>query len=181
MPSIVIKERDLTERLNQETITNVVYIPGYANQGPVNTPTLCETLEDFQRIFGTQPYKFRGANGQDYPIFNLSDGTSGFSTTSVVESMGAMYQVGESEKSYIMAAELLNSGLQVLYERVFNTGDDDANLIKWTATSSIGSNIEIKSSYPGLSSKLIEYKITNVILDEQEQTQFKTLTIQVKM
>lgn len=59
MPSIVIRERDLTSAGNLEVTTNAVYIPGYSNIGPTNIPTLCETLADFQAIFGSEPYMFR--------------------------------------------------------------------------------------------------------------------------
>lgn len=59
MPSITIRERDLTSAGNLDATTNAVYIPGYSNMGPTNQPIACETLEDFQLIFGSEPYKFR--------------------------------------------------------------------------------------------------------------------------
>ena len=94
MPKITIKEVDTTERFNNTTVSNTVYIPGYANIGPINTPTLCESLEDFQKIFGAQPYKFR--TEQPYP-------QTGFSVNALSEAMGKFYYVGELEKSYIIA------------------------------------------------------------------------------
>ena len=59
MPTITIREEDLTSAGVDSVSTNAVYIPGYAVTGPINTPTLCETLEDFQAIFGTTPYIFK--------------------------------------------------------------------------------------------------------------------------
>ena len=46
MPKITIREEDLTSAGITNNSTNAVYIPGYAVMGPVNTPTLCESLEE---------------------------------------------------------------------------------------------------------------------------------------
>lgn len=156
MPKITIRERDLTSAGNLEATTNAVYIPGYSVMGPTNQPTLCETLEDFQRIFGSTPYKFRSS--QAWPRANddatavvLDNGTkAGFDNVAWKSTMGNFYEKGELEKSYIMAAELLRLGLPVLYERVFDKGlavteggvADGAflyykNEYAWTATSSL--------------------------------------------
>ena len=43
MPSINIYERDLTSPYSVDTTPNIVYIPGYANMGPIDTPVLCNT------------------------------------------------------------------------------------------------------------------------------------------
>ena len=108
MPSITIREKDLTSAGNLEVTTNAVYIPGYANMGPVNTPVMCETLEDFQQVFGSEPYIFR--NDQEWPE----------NFDAIARPDDKFYYQGEQEKSYIMAVELLKLGLPVLYERVFN-------------------------------------------------------------
>ena len=97
MAKITILEQDLTKASNSGATENVVYVPGYANMGPANTPTLCSTLADFERIFGTVPYVFKKTQTYD----------------------GTQYAVaGDYEKSYVYAAELLKSGLPVLFERV---------------------------------------------------------------
>lgn len=156
MPKITIRERDLTSAGNLEATTNAVYIPGYSVMGPTNQPTLCETLEDFQRIFGSTPYKFRSIQpwpkaNDDNTCVTLSNGTkAGFDNVAWKNTMGNFYEKGELEKSYIMAAELLRLGLPVLYERVFDKGTpvteggaEDGQLLyykneyAWTATASL--------------------------------------------
>lgn len=153
MPSITIRERDLTSAGNLDATTNAVYIPGYSNMGPTNQPIACETLEDFQLIFGSEPYKFREPqawpeagkteNGKDMGITQGDYTNVGFDTNSVIGTMGKFYEAGELEKSYIMAAELLKLGIPVLYERKFNDGDWDktykryANRYNWTASASL--------------------------------------------
>jgi hypothetical protein len=99
MANIVIKERDLTTASISGVTDNVVYVPGYATMGPVNTPTLCNTLNDFYTIFGNKPYIFK--NNQYMP------GGSEI-----------MAYKDDPEKSFIYAAELLRAGLPVLFERL---------------------------------------------------------------
>lgn len=156
MPKITIRERDLTSAGNLEATTNAVYIPGYSVMGPTNQPTLCETLEDFQRIFGSTPYKFRAiqqwpkANDDATAVVLANSTKAGFDNVAWKSTMGNFYEKGELEKSYIMAAELLRLGLPVLYERVFDKGlavteggtADGAflyykNEYAWTATGSL--------------------------------------------
>lgn len=113
MASITIRETDLTSAGINDVTSNAAYIPGYAIMGPINTPTLCQTLSEFKSIFGDKPYIF--TTTQSYPTF-----------TSIVDSIdvtpdGAMYEVGDYEKSYIYAADLLKQGLPVYYERIFDT------------------------------------------------------------
>lgn len=152
MPSITIRERDLTSAGNLEATTNTVYIPGYANMGPTNEPILCETLQDFQLIFGSEPYKFRKAQpwpadystqrpaGSDDRVqLDPEDASSkvGFDlgdNSAVSISMSKFYEAGEFEKSYIMAAEILKLGLPVLFER---TVDPDT-VSTWTAQAVLG-------------------------------------------
>lgn len=118
MPSINIYERDLTSPYSVDTTPNIVYIPGYANMGPIDTPVLCNTLSEFYSIFGSKPYKFKTAQG--YP--EIKEGSSPnertykFSTAATPAS--SLCQVGESEGSFIIAAELLSKSLPVLFERV---------------------------------------------------------------
>lgn len=97
MANITILEQDLTTAGSSSVVDNVVYIPGYATKGPVNEPTLCNTLAEFQSIFGTVPYKFK--NIQQYS--------------------GKTYAVkNDYEKSYFYAADIVNSGLPIMFERV---------------------------------------------------------------
>ena len=110
MASIVIREVDNTSAGISAANVDIAYVPGYAINGPVNVPTLCESLEDFQAIFGYKPYAFK--NNQAYPSeFKSSTGVNTAPKT-------LMYEAGDYEKSYIYAAELLKLGLPVLFERV---------------------------------------------------------------
>lgn len=151
MPKITIREEDLTSAGITNNSTNAVYIPGYAVMGPVNTPTLCESLEDFQAIFGTSPYIFR--TNQDWP--------TGFDSNATPA--GYFAEEGDAEKSFIMASELLRQGLPVYYERVFPADDIDA----WSAICNFTATVEeapvvvlnLKSATPGLVSKDLYCKV----------------------
>lgn len=150
MPKITIREEDLTSAGVTNVTTNAAYIPGYAVMGPVNTPTLCESLADFQSIFGTSPYIFRETQTWE------SIGADKF--TGYVPSNSNFAEAGDAEKSYIFAAELLKQGLPVLYERVF-AGDVEA----WSASRNfdgiVGTEstpetvMTLRSATPGLVSK----------------------------
>ena len=150
MPKITIREEDLTSAGITNNSTNAVYIPGYAVMGPVNTPTLCESLEDFQAIFGTSPYIFR--TNQDWPTGFDSDTPEGY-----------FAEEGDAEKSFIMASELLRQGLPVYYERVFPAKSVDA----WSAICNFTATVEeapvvvlnLKSATPGLVSKDLYCKV----------------------
>lgn len=98
MPSIKISEQDLTRPILSEINTDVVYVPGYSNIGPENIPTYCETLADFQAIFGSKPF-----------IYESNEELSNDVTLAIK---------GESEKSFVYASEILNQGLPILFERV---------------------------------------------------------------
>ena len=141
MPKITIREKDLTSAGNLEATTNAVYIPGYANMGPVNKPTLCETVNDFYLTFGNEPYRFREDQSWE---FNGDNKT--WDAKAINDYMGHFYQAGDYEKSYAMAIGLLKLGMPVLYERVFNKGEYVttgegapyfSNEKKWTAKRSV--------------------------------------------
>ena len=106
MPNINIHDADYTTASASTVGTDIVYIPGYANQGPVNEPVLCETLDDFITTFGAEPYTF--IESQAYP--------QDFSENAKLT--GNMYEKGDKEKSFIYAYQVLAHGLPVLYERV---------------------------------------------------------------
>ncbi len=131
MPKITILEKDLTTAGASELLSNIVYVPGYAITGPVNKPTLCRTLDEFKETFGSVPYKF--LNNQTYS--SSSSKTYAYA--------------GDYEKSYIYAAELINRGLPILFERYMNT----ANITNFTAKSTVSTTdsktLTISAVYPG--------------------------------
>ena len=86
----------------------------YEAPHPENYPTLCTTVSDFEDLFGKNPYKFTTA--QSYANFDPAPSPS------------VMYAVGDYEKSYIMAKELITAGIPVLYENVVERNTTQANI-----------------------------------------------------
>lgn len=155
MPKITISEKDLTTPSIEEIGNNIAYVPGYAIMGPVNTPTLCTTLDEFQKIFGTVPYVFKTT--QAYP--------SNFAETAKPTS--AFILKDDAEKSYIEACELLRNGLPVLFERVMAENKIDS----WTAKVEIpflpkddagisSASLIISAKNPGAYGNRIGYTLT---------------------
>lgn len=166
MPSINIYERDLTSPYSVDTTPNIVYIPGYANIGPLNTPVLCNTLSEFYSIFGSKPYKFKTA--QAYPTV----GGNSFSTA--VKPAGSMYQAGDFEKSFILAAELLSKNLPVLYERVAS-----ASLKQASKQISGFGTFKAKEEYSGLVGTDISIKIDKFNKSSDQTLDHYTLTVKL--
>ena len=131
MPKIEIRERDLTSAGNVSVTTNTVYVPGYANMGPTNTPVLCETVEQFNKVFGSEPYRFK--KDQEWNFLGDDGEVWGANAKPTTK----FYQAGDYEKSHIMAKELLKLGMPVIYERVFNTENND----DWTASFTVDGTI----------------------------------------
>lgn len=162
MPSINIYERDLTSPYSVDTTPNIVYIPGYANMGPIDTPVLCNTLSEFYSIFGSKPYKFKTPQG--YP--EVKEGSSPneitYKFTDTAKPASSLCQVGDSEGSFIIAAELLSKNLPVLFERVTSgkvaqASYKDSNWGIFTA----------KDIYSGRVGTLISVMIKSVNTDEK--------------
>lgn len=148
MPKITINERDLTRAGVNQLETNAVYIPGYAVMGPINEPTLCETLDEFKAIFGEKPYRFK--NQQTFA------GSVSHASTDYV------FEADDYERSYIYAYETLYRGLPVIYTRIFNVGEENANLTKFTAKKIVQENtLTLKAKQPGEYGKNIYYKVTD--------------------
>ena len=163
MPSINIYERDLTSPYSVDTTPNIVYIPGYANIGPIDTPVLCNTLSEFYSIFGSKPYKFKKA--QDYPIVEITNSDKTKKTykfTGTAEPASSMYQKDDFEKSFILAAELLSKNLPILYERVTSSQIEKARY-----TDSNWGTFTAKDIYSGRVGTLISVMIKSVNDDEK--------------
>lgn len=148
MPKITINEWDLTRAGVNQFETNAVYIPGYAVMGPINEPTLCETLDEFKAIFGEKPYRFKRQQ-------TFAGSVSHTSTDYV-------FEADDYERSYIYAYETLYRGLPVIYTRIFNVGEANANLVKFTAKKVVQENtLTLKAKQPGEYGKNIYYKVTD--------------------
>ena len=147
MPTIDIKEVDISPLGTADVTTNAVYVPGYALIGPVGVPTLCETLTQFREIFGSAPYIFK-ENGN---IDSTLEGVVGFNYS---------WKAGSPEPSYLYASELLNLGLPVIYERV-ETGTE------YTASTDDFSPV-ISAIEPGIAGELIYFTLTSSTLEYPE-------------
>lgn len=118
MPSIKILEQDLTTVSVDPANANIVYVPGFADQGPVGEPLLCTSVDDFIEKFGEQPHFFKET--QYYP--NMLSAAKPAQRDSVTGE-AIIYDAGDFDLSYLYAKELLAAGLPVLYERVIDTPD----------------------------------------------------------
>ena len=112
MPKINIIELDNTGVRQANESSNVVFVPGYAVMGSLNTPTLCNSVADFELKFGNMPYQFKDTQAKQ--TFNTY-GTSSTTIDNVV-----LDEAGSYERSYLYAKELLQAGLKVIYTRVFD-------------------------------------------------------------
>lgn len=127
MPNITITERDLTTPGVAAESTDVVYIPGFTVSGAdivAGRPELFTSVTQFNTRCGTVAPVF--TSKQDYPD-SENDGTS-FSASALNGLTGTvMFEAGSVDPSYIMAKELLASGISVLYERV-NSAEDSISV-----------------------------------------------------
>lgn len=146
MAKTTILEQDLTSASTTQLNNNVVYIPGYAVMGPINQPTLCNSLAEFQNMFGKLPYKFKTTQSLNGTTYAKKD---------------------DYEKSYWYAADLLNLGLPVLFERV---GTDLTKTAKATLNiyKKVGIlNAETPASYT------INLDVTKIEADDDDVQNFK--------
>ena len=145
MPKITITEIDETKPGVSSESTDVVYIPGFVNlnqtclydndeKSPTygeyigleaNTPTLFTSVAQFETLCGTEPAVF--VKAQEYAsLYNVSVKDKvpkpAFEVTSF-DSTQVLFNAGDSDPAYIMAKELLASGISVMYERVNNDYD----------------------------------------------------------
>ena len=131
MPKIVIKEYDETTVGSAAENNEVVYIPGcvdisqtslykdneYVGLQP-NVPTLFTSVSSFETACGASGLKFE----RDWDYRELtSDGASAFSSNAVPYH-SIIFTKGTVDPGYVMAKELLASGLNVVYERINKDG-----------------------------------------------------------
>lgn len=134
MPKIVIKEVDNTSPGSLGETFEVVYIPGFVDTSlkelydadgkyiglPYHAPRVFTSINEFKSVCGSTPATF--AADQMYTDL-INDNTNGFSLDAI-PFHNTMFKKGTKDPSYLMAMELLNSGLAVLYERI----NDDSQL-----------------------------------------------------
>ena len=168
MAQIKIMERDLTAIPSFAEPVDVVYIPGlpgstdpsqYAAVAGISSrigvPTYCRTLSQFQEAFGKYPFCF--PSDDYYPYFVAGEETSGFALPSGVSGPSIAYHQGEYEKSYIMACELLQQGIPVLYEALFDVATATTQSV-FTEANSISvenTQIVVDTSYTSVDSQYV--------------------------
>ena len=136
MPLIKIVEQDLTTPgvLAQEN--DVVYIPGFVDTTQDNLndengyigieafkPTYFSDVKAFESLCGKRGAKFDSTQYYTDLITKNPDGTySGFAANAIPQHRVMFYEE-TIDPSYIMAKELLNAGLSIVYERINRDAD----------------------------------------------------------
>lgn len=100
---IIIQEVNETTPKGSGTSSDIAYVPGLAVDAATskNVPVLCSTISEFESYFGKAPYVMT-----EEDIRTQIDHT---------------YQVGDYDKSYLYAKELINAGMSVIYENITST------------------------------------------------------------
>lgn len=100
---IIIQEVNETTPKGSGTSSDVAYVPGLAVEAATskNMPVLCSTISEFESYFGREPY-----------VMTSEDIRTQIEHT---------YQVGDYDKSYLYAKELINAGMSVIYENITST------------------------------------------------------------
>lgn len=102
---IIIQEVNETTPRGSGSSSDVAYVPGLAvdSASSKNVPVLCSTISEFESYFGKEPYVMT-----DDDIRTQLDHT---------------YKVGDYDKSYLYAKELINAGMSVVYENITSESD----------------------------------------------------------
>ena len=104
MPKITFIEKDLTSPGILNVTANTVYVPGFSVSGPVNKPTLLNSVQELKETFGCV------ADSQE-------EGFVKFSETFTYNGK-TLFTRNQKEPGYLYAKELLASGLPVIFERL---------------------------------------------------------------
>lgn len=121
MPNITIREINNTQAGGTARLTDVVYIPGFVNMDegsrpaegsaiPARVPTMVYSVSDFESYFGKRPAVFKSAQPYDLAGTWKEDAKP--------VGTDSMFSEGSVDPGYVMAKEILNLGLPVLYERI---------------------------------------------------------------
>ena len=102
---IIVQEVDETRPKGSGASSDIVYVPGFGNDFISaeyrNVPILCSTVDEFETYFGSTPYRFTSVDVNNVALANWAN-----------------VHVGDYDRSYIYAKELINAGLAVLYENI---------------------------------------------------------------
>lgn len=132
----VAEQYDLT--LNGSAASSdIVYIPGFSakEDAPKNSPMLVSTVKDFLNTFGGQ-----GSSIAD-KAYKLTEEDAAFSKASRIG-----VKAGDVDRSFLMAVELLNAGVQVIYENVCPDAASANERIIATAKTPTADRVEMGST-----------------------------------
>lgn len=117
MPNIRIIEKDLTSVYQSNPTETIVYIPGFMGTGATTAtaevPTLCRTVAEFEKYFGTGP-----ATGEGEAFANPQISTGSYSFQFPDNLDGKNVIKGTVDIAYLYAHQLLVRGVPVLYEAI---------------------------------------------------------------
>ena len=127
---IVIEEDNQTSPRGAGASSDIAYVPGLAISEALykNRPILCNSVAEFKQYFGEVPYEMTDVDvdNTQYPH---------------------TYSVGDYDKSYIYAKELINNGISVIYENIC-VEEGAPNLAKMTLkTAGVGIKDNRDNSY----------------------------------
>ena len=171
MPNIYIAEIDTSTPGVEDVTTNAVYIPGLATSinADLNAneyfqkPVYFETLADFRKVFGNEPYVFKQAvKYADILIAPTDENSTDYDLYTDIKDSLFIAQ-NQPDRSYLMASELLAAGLPVYYECM------------GTPSSGYTSAAIVASVYDQIF-KRFNYKDKKNILIDKGETVFKFLT-----
>lgn len=127
MPSIIIREINNTTGGGSAQSTDIVYVPGFVSidEGSKpssetaidpRVPTTVYSVSDFETYFGKKPAVFK--QEQSYPSISKDGKLYAFDANATPSDASGMFVAGDVDPGYVMAKELLNVGIPVIYERI---------------------------------------------------------------
>lgn len=115
MPKITFIEKDLTSPGILNVTANTVYVPGFSVSGPVNKPTLLNSVQELKETFGC----VEGSQTESFVTFSETFTYNGKN----------IFTANQKEPGYLYAKSLLEAGLSVIFERLTpNTGTSGAEI-----------------------------------------------------
>ena len=121
MPSVVINEKDYTIYNAINDSNNIVYVPGFSITGPYDEPTLLSSYADLIKTYGDMPpteYYASGATNTTYKMCT----------------------------SWEYAAQILNKGFPVLFQRIAPLIDENGTKVV-DDTKMVSASLEFRNTY----------------------------------
>lgn len=118
MPIIKITDTDFTTPGTEAVDYDIAYVPGFSNNADCPTePTLCRTVYEFEKIFGTKPVQFESNQYISRPTSWSKDAKYGITEANDGEQILIM-PAHSYDIAYMYAKELISSGIAVYYHAI---------------------------------------------------------------